>query len=96
MQSGECSEGKEPRSGWSCKRGPLRLQEAAGKGFLEEEWRSKSLRGGGGRGSKQVNSMCKGPEAESQLYTGELEPALQTGTCYMDGIPKGGPEEGSS
>lgn len=59
------------QEGWEQQEGaPFRLQEAAGKGFLEDEWRSKRKRGGGGRGSKQVNITCKGPEAELTLYCG--------------------------
>lgn len=55
----------------------FRLEEAAGKGCLEEEsvYRSEAREGKEveeGVPSK-VNSMCKHPGAESQGYTGQLE-----------------------
>ena len=39
-------------------------------------------------------AACAKVLRQSQLCTGKLQPALQTGTGYVDGTSKGGPEEG--
>lgn len=88
MPAGECSRGKEHGRSQSSKRGPVQV---TGKGFLEEDGEAKGEEVE--EGVPGSCAACAKVLRQSQLCTGKLQPALQTGTGYVDGTSKGGPEE---